>query len=130
MSEEEKAVIETFKNTYWYTDEGDLENGVNILLKLIEKQAKEIKELKEQLNSFIVGAVKETYKNTAKNLDDLDLLNRGWKEEVKLKDKIIDEMALYILRHNYYDTTEFDKNTIPTIENTKQYFINKVKKNK
>ena len=32
------------------------------------------------------------------------------------KDKLIDEIILYIIRHNYFDTTEFDENIIPTIE--------------
>lgn len=38
------------------------------------------------------------------------------------KDKLIDEIILYIIRHNYFDTTEFDKNIIPTIENIRKHF--------
>ena len=38
------------------------------------------------------------------------------------KDKLIDEIILYIIRHNYFDTTEFDKNIVPTIENIRKYF--------
>ena len=41
---------------------------------------------------------------------------------VKQKDKLIDEIILYIIRHNYFDTTEFDKNIIPTIENIRKHF--------
>ena len=43
------------------------------------------------------------------------------------KDKLIDEIILYIIRHNYFDTTEFDKNIIPTIENIKKYFEERCK---
>ena len=38
------------------------------------------------------------------------------------KDKLIDEIILYIIRHNYFDTTEFDENIIPTIENIRKHF--------
>ena len=43
------------------------------------------------------------------------------------KDKLIDEIILYIIRHNYFDTTEFDKNIVPTIENIKKYFEERCK---
>lgn len=43
------------------------------------------------------------------------------------KDKLIDEIILYIIRHNYFDTTEFDKNIIPTMENIKKYFEERFK---
>ena len=43
------------------------------------------------------------------------------------KDKLIDEIILYIIRHNYFDTTEFDKNIIPTMENIKKYFEERCK---
>ena len=43
------------------------------------------------------------------------------------KDKLIDEIILYIIRHNYFDTTEFDKNIIPTIENIRKYFEERCK---
>ena len=43
------------------------------------------------------------------------------------KDKIIDEIILYIIRHNYFDTTEFDKNVIPTIENIRKHFEERCK---
>ena len=43
------------------------------------------------------------------------------------KDKIIDEIILYIIRHNYFDTTEFDKNIIPTIENIRKHFEERCK---
>ena len=43
------------------------------------------------------------------------------------KDKLIDEIILYIIRHNYFDTTEFDENIIPTIENIRKYFEERCK---
>lgn len=43
------------------------------------------------------------------------------------KDKIIDEIILYIIRHNYFDTTEFDKNIVPTIENIRKHFEERCK---
>lgn len=43
------------------------------------------------------------------------------------KDKLIDEIILYIIRHNYFDTTEFDKNIIPTIENIRKHFEERCK---
>lgn len=43
------------------------------------------------------------------------------------KDKIIDEIILYIIRHNYFDTTEFDENVIPTIENIRKHFEERCK---
>lgn len=43
------------------------------------------------------------------------------------KDKLIDEIILYIIRHNYFDTTEFDKNIVPTMENIKKYFEERCK---
>lgn len=43
------------------------------------------------------------------------------------KDKLIDEIILYIIRHNYFDTTEFDKNMIPTIENIRKHFEERCK---
>ena len=43
------------------------------------------------------------------------------------KDKLIDEIILYIIRHNYFDTTEFDKNLVPTIENIRKYFEERCK---
>ena len=43
------------------------------------------------------------------------------------KDKLIDEIILYIIRHNYFDTIEFDKNIVPTIENIKKYFEERCK---
>ena len=46
---------------------------------------------------------------------------------VKQKDKLIDEIILYSIRHNYFDTTEFDKKIVPTVENTKKYFEERCK---
>ena len=43
------------------------------------------------------------------------------------KDKLIDEIILYIIRHNYFDTTEFDKNIVPTIENIRKHFEERCK---
>lgn len=43
------------------------------------------------------------------------------------KDKLIDEIILYIIRHNYFDTTEFDEKIIPTIENIRKYFEERCK---
>ena len=43
------------------------------------------------------------------------------------KDKLIDEIILYIIRHNYFDTTEFDENIIPTIENIRKHFEERCK---
>ena len=43
------------------------------------------------------------------------------------KDKLIDEIILYIIRHNYFDTTEFDENIIPKIENIRKHFEERCK---
>lgn len=43
------------------------------------------------------------------------------------KDKLIDEIILYIIRHNYFDTTEFDEKVIPTIENIRKHFEERCK---
>ena len=43
------------------------------------------------------------------------------------KDKLIDEIILYIIRHNYFDTTEFDEKIIPTIENIRKHFEERCK---
>lgn len=48
MTEEENRAIEYLKNRYWYVDDYDTEIAVETILKLLEKQQKEIEELKEE----------------------------------------------------------------------------------
>lgn len=47
LSDEEKQAIENLKGTYWYVGEEGLEENIKIVLNLIEKQSKEIEELKK-----------------------------------------------------------------------------------
>ena len=79
--------------------------------------------------------------DTKKIVDDLSELNINLKSDlyeannrindlldiIKQKDKEIDEIILYIIRHNYFDTTEFDKNIVPTIENIRRHFEKRCK---
>lgn len=47
MTDEEKKAIENLKGTYWYVGEEGLEENIKVVLNLVEKQSKEIEELKK-----------------------------------------------------------------------------------
>ena len=59
--------------------------------------------------------------------EQIEYIENEYGRTIEQKDKIIDEIILYIIRHNYLDTTEFDKNIVPTIENIKKYFEERCK---
>lgn len=87
-----------------------------------EKLNKEAKRLFEAIMTIADGRDKaeaDLYEANNRINDLLDLDTQ--------KDKLIDEIILYIIRHNYFDTTEFDKNIVPTIENIRKYFEERCK---
>lgn len=59
--------------------------------------------------------------------EQIEYIENEYGRTIEQKDKIIDEIILYIIRHNYFDTTEFDKNILPTIENIRKYFEERCK---
>ena len=110
LSENEKTSIEWLKNlkdfkrffssSYYVTGSvyfsEEEKQYIDTILDIINRLEEENNELKEQNLNFIVSAATETFNNTTKNLNDLDLLNRGWKQEVEIKDKVIDELCSHI----------------------------------
>lgn len=52
MTKEEKYAIEKLKNMYWYVDEYEEEELVNIVLNLVEKQDKIINNIKNYINDL------------------------------------------------------------------------------
>ena len=70
----------------------------------------QLKEIQESIGNVLADLYEAN--NRINDLLDLDTQ----------KDKLIDEIILYIIRHNYFDITEFNKNIVPTIENIKKYF--------
>lgn len=85
------------------------QNAINIVLNLIEKVSSE----------FAIG--KRQYEQLIDDYDELNFKNINQQKELEKKDKIIDEMAEQI-----YD--EWYIPNIKTIDDVKEYFINKVEK--
>lgn len=98
LSEEEKEAIETLKNIViqeydWWIDKGDYaesnveeaKDAIKIILNLIEKQEKEIEELKWKCNN--------KYYHTIKCRELEKEINNGWKDKInKLKEEVETEL--------------------------------------
>ena len=87
MSDEEKKAIENLKGTYWYVGEEGLEENIKIVLNLIEKQSKEIEELKEESKEYQIGFAQGCYEK------DLD-----WEDKIKAKIEEVEQWELYNMK--------------------------------
>jgi len=105
-----------------------IEDNTDMLKFKLKEANAVIEELKKQNQNFIVNAVLETHKNATKNLNDLELLNEGWKQEIEIKDKIIEEMARRIYCDEYRIAKE-NGNALAFVnsDEVEEYFGNKVR---
>ena len=79
MSEEEKKAIKSLKGTYWLVGEENIEENVNIILKLIDNQQKEIEELKER-NENLTEAIEEWV--NGERIDDIHHISKDKIREI------------------------------------------------
>lgn len=121
MSEEEMKAIEFIQKRQEFMKSeprcvGDLENNIDTILKLIEKQQAEIKEIKNQ--------------DTQDWEEKCNLVYQELNQQLEKKDKVINEMAKEILRLDTEKSKfEYDHAKMWDIEKgIKEYFTRKVEK--
>lgn len=71
----------------------DLLNKIERLKNLNEHQSKEIDRLNKLLITKTAKSINESLNSNKKHNEELEDLNEGWKKEIEIKDKMIDEIA-------------------------------------
>lgn len=101
LSDEEKKAIENLKGTYWYVGEEGLEESIKVLLNLIEKQSKEIEELKkdklELINKYHVVHLKDVEKELREMRKAIDTKNA----EIECLNVIHESYKEMVAENNY-----------------------------
>lgn len=84
MSDEEKEAIEILKLYFGDNPTLNITKYVNIVLNLIEKQSKEIEELKQNIHLKEVYVLKTNDYIKGTNIED-ELCNKKWEDKIKAK---------------------------------------------
>ncbi len=116
LSDEERKAIENLKGTYWYVGEEGLEENIKIILNLIEKQQKEIEELKEKADANL-AYYDQIYQNG------IYTGQRAVEDKIKAKIEEYDETLYYAeteegmaeLKDYEYDEAKYGKKVLQSL---------------